>query len=205
MPRQAPPPTPERRPRVDAQRNRERILEVAREAFAEHGPDATLDDIARRAEVGPGTLYRHFPTRDDLIEAVFRSQVEKLTAAGERFAATLQPLEALRAWMVVFIDYVAGKTLILPAMDTVPGGSTRMIEGSRGPIHGTFRTLIQNSIDSGELRPDTNPDDIIRALIGVFHTTAIPGWEDSARRIVNILIDGLRPETSSPGVPPAIP
>jgi AcrR family transcriptional regulator len=184
------PPTPVRRPRVDAQRNRERILEVAREAFAEHGPDATLDDIARRAEVGPGTL---FPTRDDLIEAVFHNQVEKLTAAGQNFAATLTPLQALRSWMVVFIDYVAAKTLILPAMDTVPGGSTRMIEGSRGPIHGTFRRLIQNAIDSGELRSDTHPDDIVRALIGVFHTTSIPGWEASARRIVDILIDGLRP------------
>ncbi len=177
---------------MDALRNRERILEVAREAFAEHGAEATLDDIARRAEIGPGTLYRHFPTRDALIEAVFRSQVEKLTAAGQRYAATLRPLAALRAWMVEFIDYVAGKTLILPAMDTVPGGSSRMIEGSRGPIHGTFRELVQRAIDSGELRAGTDPDDIIRALIGVFHTTSLPGWESSARRIVDILIDGSK-------------
>ncbi len=180
-------------PRIDAQRNRERILEAARDAFTQHGPEATLDDIARRAEVGPGTLYRHFPTRDDLIEAVFRSQVEKLTAAGQRCAATMRPLEALRAWMFVFIDYVAGKTLILPAMDTVPGGSTRMIEGTHGVIHGTFRGLVQRAIDSGDLRPGTIPDDIIRALIGVFHTTSLPGWEASARRIVDILIEGSRP------------
>ncbi len=99
--------------------------------------------------------------------------------------------------MVVFIDYVADKTLILPAMDTVPGGSTRMIEGSRGPIHGTFRQLVQHAIDSGELRPQTDPDDIIRALIGVFHTTSLPGWETSARRIVDILIDGSRTSASS--------
>ncbi len=182
-----------RRPRVDAQRNRERILEVAREAFAEHGAEAALDDIARRAEIGPGTLYRHFPTRDVLIEAVFRSQVEKLAAAGERCAATMPPLEALRAWMYVFIDYVAAKMLILPAMDTVPGGSTRMIEGSRGPVHGTFRGLLQSAIDSGELRADTDPDDLIRAVIGVFHTSSLPGWEASARRIVDILIEGSRP------------
>src|ERR1700712_2613942 len=134
MPKQPPPTTAPRRPRVDAQRNRERILEVAREAFAQHGPEATLDDIARRAEIGPGTLYRHFPTRNVLIEAVFRSQVEKLTAAAEHFSATMPPPEALRAWMFVFIDYVAGKTLILPAMDTVPGGSVGLIEGPRG-IH----------------------------------------------------------------------
>lgn len=197
MPKRTSPPTPVRRPRADAQRNRERILEIAREAFTQHGPEAALDDIARRAEIGPGTLYRHFPTRDALIEAVFRSQVEKLTAAGQRYAATMRPLEALRAWMVVFIDYVADKTLILPAMDTVPGGSTRMIEGSRGPIHGTFRGLVQRAIDSGELRAGTDPDDIIRVLIGVFHTTSLPGWESSARRIVDILIDGSRRRDSS--------
>jgi AcrR family transcriptional regulator len=177
---------------VDAQRNRERILEVAREAFTQHGPDATMDDIARRAEIGPGTLYRHFPTRDALVEAVFRSHVEGLTAAGQRYAATMQPLKSLRAWMYEFIDYVAEKTLIVPAMDTVPGGSMRMIEGTRGLIHSTFRGLVQRAIDNGDLRAGTDPDDMIRALIGVFHTTSIPGWESSARRIVDILIEGSR-------------
>ena len=186
-----------RRPRVDAQRNRERILEVAREAFTRHGAEATLDDIARRAEIGPGTLYRHFPTREALIEAVFRSQVEKLTAAGECYGNTMRPLEALRAWMFVFIDYVAGKTLILPAMDSVPGGSMRMIEGTRGLIHSTFRGLVQRAIDHGDLRAGIDPDDLVRALIGVFHTTSLPGWESSARRIVDILIEGSRPRNQS--------
>ena len=193
MPKQSPPATIARRPRVDAQRNRERILEVAREAFTRHGAEATLDDIARRAEIGPGTLYRHFPTRDALIEAVYRSEVEKLTAAGQRYAVTMQPLAALRAWMLVFIDYVAGKLLILPAMDTVPGGSVRLMEGSHGLVHSTFRGLVQRAVDSGDLRAGTDPDDMIRALIGVFHTTSLPGWEASARRIVEILIDGSRP------------
>ena len=181
-----------RPPRVDAQRNRERILEVAREAFAELGPDAPLDAMARRAGVGAGTLYRHFPTRDALIEAVFRSQVEKLGAAGGRLAAEMSPLAALRAWMQVFIDYVAEKTLILPALETLPGGSQRVIEGTRGVVHGTFRRLTEAAIASGELRPGTDPDDLIRALIGVFHTTSLPGWEASARRIVDMLIDGAR-------------
>jgi len=177
---------------VDAQRNRERILEVARDAFTEHGPEATLDEIARRAEVGPGTLYRHFPTRSALIEEVYRSEVEKLTAAGERYARAMALVDALRAWMLLFIDHVSRKWLILPAMDTVPGGSMRLIEGSRGQIHGTFRGLVQAAVDSGDLRPGTDPDDMVRALIGVFHTTALPGWEDSARRIVEVLIEGSR-------------
>ena len=181
---------------MDAQRNRERILEVAREAFTQHGAEATLDDIARRAKIGPGTLYRHFPTRDALIEAVFRSGVEKLTAAAKRCGDTMGPLQALRAWMYVFIDYVAAKTLILPAMDTVPGGSTRLMQGAHGVVHGTFRNLVQRAVDSGELRADTDPDDIIRALIGVFHTTSLPGWDTSARRIVDILIEGSRRRVS---------
>ena len=192
MPKHSPSTTVVRRPRVDALRNRERILEVARQAFTRHGPEATLDDIARRAEIGPGTLYRHFPTRDALIEAVYRSEVEKLTASVERYAATLPPLEALRSWMLVFIDYVANKLLILPAMDTVPGGSARLVQGTHGLIHSAFRGLVERAVDSGDLHAGTDPDDIIRALIGVFHTTSLPGWESSARRIVDILIDGSR-------------
>ena len=181
-----------RKPRADAQRNRERILEVARLAFTRHGAEAPLDDIARQAEVGAGTLYRHFPTRDALIEAVYRNEVEKLTAAGRRFSATMAPLEALRAWMLLFIDHVAGKKLILPAMETVAGGSLRLMEGARGPIHGTFLALIHRATESGDLRASTDPNDLIRALIGVFYTMAMPGWEPSARRIVDLLIAGAR-------------
>lgn len=189
---QAQPSAAVRKPRADAQRNRERILEVAREAFTRHGAEATLDDIARRAEIGPGTLYRHFATRDALIEAVYGSEVEKLTAAGARYTVTLRPVEALRAWMLVFIDYVAKKMLILPAMDTVPGGSRRMMEGTHGLIHSTFRGLVERAVASGDFRAETDPDDLVRALIGVFHTTSMPGWEPSARRIVDILIAGSR-------------
>src|SRR5271169_6051357 len=94
-----------RKPRTDARRNRERILEVAKEAFTRFGAKASLDDIAKQAGVGAGTLYRHFPTRDALIEAVYRSEVEKLAAAEGRFAETLSPVEALRAWMLLFVDY----------------------------------------------------------------------------------------------------
>ena len=181
-----------RAPRADAQRNRERILQVARQAFTEHGPEASLDDIARRAGIGPGTLYRHFPTREALIQGVYHSNVEKLTATGERLLRTLPPLDALRQWMLLFIDYVADKLLILPALDALPGGSGQLIEGSRGAIHGIFGALIERAVHSGDLRPDTDPNDIARALIGTFHTTAMPGWEASARRIVDMLIAGAR-------------
>jgi AcrR family transcriptional regulator len=188
------PTTVSRKPRADALRNRERILEVAKLAFARHGAEATLDDIARQAGIGPGTLYRHFPTRDSLIAAVYRSEVEKLTAAGRRFSESMTPIKALRRWMLLFIDHVAGKKLILPAMDTVAGGSARLMEGARGLVHDAFLELVQRAIENGDLRADTDPGDFVRALIGVFHTTAMPGWEASARRIVDILIAGSRSE-----------
>src|ERR1700758_1434199 len=98
-----------RKPRTDALRNRGRILEVAKEAFTRHGANASLDEIAKQAGVGPGTLYRHFPTRDELIEGVYRNEVEKLAAAADRFAETMSPLEALRAWMLLLVDYMAAK------------------------------------------------------------------------------------------------
>src|SRR5580700_787834 len=140
----------QRKLRTDALRNRERIVEVAKGAFTRHGADASLDDIAKQAGVGAGTLYRHFPTRDALIEAVYRSEVEKLADAGSRFAATLSTLEALRAWMLLFIDHVAGKMLIVPAMDTVAGGSSRLIMGSRGLIRTSFAALAERAIATGD-------------------------------------------------------
>lgn len=187
-----PPPPNTRKPRSDAARNRERILEVAKEVFTRNGATASLDDIAHRSGIGNATLYRHFPTRDALIEAVYSSEVEKLASAGPRFAATLPPLDALRAWMLLFIDHVVGKMLIVPAMETVAGGSSRLIMGARSVIRGAFAALVQSAIDSGDLRDDTDPTDLIRALVGVFHTAYEPGWEQTARRLVDILINGSR-------------
>src|ERR1700680_3036605 len=108
-----------RKPRSDAQRNRERILEVAKEAFTRSGANASLDDIARQAGVGPGTLYRHFPTREELLQAVYRSELEKLAAAEQKFAQTMTPIEALRTWLLLFVDAIAAKQLIAPALNTL--------------------------------------------------------------------------------------
>src|ERR1700742_3736865 len=98
-----------RKPRTDAQRNRERILEVAKLAFTRHGANASLDDIAKDAGVGAGTLYRHFPSREALMEAVYRTEVEKLAAAERKFSDAMAPIEALKAWMLLFVDYIATK------------------------------------------------------------------------------------------------
>src|SRR5580704_3635417 len=93
-----------RKPRADAQRNREQVLLAAKRAFTRTGADISLDDVAKQAGVGPGTLYRHFPTRDALLEAVYRTEVERLAAAEREFSKTLTPLKALEAWMLLFVD-----------------------------------------------------------------------------------------------------
>src|ERR1700729_3800520 len=111
----------DRKPRADAQRNRERILEVAKQEFARAGANASLGEIAKKAGVGPGTLYRHFPTREELLVAVYRSEMEKLAAAEQRLAKDMPPIEALRAWLLLFVDAVAAKQLIAPALNTLIG------------------------------------------------------------------------------------
>lgn len=182
-----------RRPRADAQRNRERILEVAKEAFTRSGADASLDDIAREAGVGPGTLYRHFPTRDALIEAVYRTEVEKLAAAQRRFTETMPPIEALRAWMLLFVDYIAAKHIIAPALNTLAGGPSRLYEGSRSQLQEAIEALVKRAIKSGDIREDLDPFDLLRALIGVSNVASSPDWQQSAKRLVDILITGSRP------------
>ena len=192
MPRKRAQSTP-RRPRTDAQRNRERILEVAKEAFTRFGAQASLDDIAKQASVGAGTLYRHFPTWDALIEAVYRSEVEKLAAAERKFAETMPPVDALRAWMLLFVDHIAAKQIIAPALNSIVGGPSRLYESSRGPIQGAIDALVTRAIKSGDIRRDLDPFDLLRALIGVSHVASGPGWQQSARRLVDILITGSRP------------
>ena len=183
----------DRKPRSDAQRNRERILEVAKEAFTRSGANTSLDDIAKQAGVGPGTLYRHFPTRDELLEAVYRTEVEKLAAAERKFAETLPPIEALRAWLLLFVDYIATKRIIAPALNTLAGGSTKLFEASYAQVWEAIRALVKRAMKSGDIRKDLDPIDLLRALIGVANVATSPEWQQSARRLVDILITGSRP------------
>jgi AcrR family transcriptional regulator len=182
-----------RKPRTDAQRNRERILEVAKQAFTRSGANASLDDIAKDAGVGAGTLYRHFPTRDALIEAVYHTEVEKLAAAERKFAEAMPPIEALRAWMLLFVDYIATKQIIAPALNTCVGGPSKLYEGSRAQVQGAIDALVKRAIKSGDIRKDLDPFDLLRALIGVSNVASSPDWQQSARRLVDILITGSRP------------
>jgi len=168
-------------------------LEVAKEAFTRHGANASLDDIAKEAGVGAGTLYRHFPTRDALIEAVYRTEVERLAAAERKFTETMPPVEALRAWMLLFVDYIAAKHIIAPALNTFVGGASKLYEGSRAQIQGAIDALVKRAIKSGDIRKDLDPFDLLRALVGVSNVASAPDWQQSARRLVDILLTGSRP------------
>src|SRR5271170_5378625 len=192
MPTKRSTPAP-RKPRIDAVRNRDRVLEVAKEAFTRSGADASLDDIAKRAGVGAGTLYRHFPSREALIEAVYRSEVAKLAAAEQNFAETMLPIDALRAWMLLFVDYIATKKIIAPALNTLVGSHPKVFEASYNQIWEAIRALVKRAIKSGDIRKDLDPIDLLRALIGVANVATSPDWQQSARRLVDILITGSRP------------
>jgi AcrR family transcriptional regulator len=185
--------TKERKPRTDARRNRERILEVAKDAFSRSGANTSLDDIARQSGVGAGTLYRHFPTREVLLEAVYRTEVEKLAAAEPKFSEMLPPVEALRAWMLLFVDYIAAKQIIAPALNALVGDPKKVFEASYAQIWGAMRALVKRAIKSGDIRKDLDPIDLLRALIGVANVSTSPDWQQSARRLVDILIIGSRP------------
>ena len=182
-----------RKPRADALRNRERILEVAREAFTRDGANVSLDEVARQASVGPGTLYRHFPTREALLEAVYRTEVEKLAAAEEEFATTMPPVEALREWMRLFVDYMATKQIIVPALNTIVGCSPKALENTGDLIRGAIDRLVKRAVESGDIRADLDPLDLLRALAGVSNVASVPEWPESAKRLVDILILGSRP------------
>ena len=184
---------PPRKPRADAERNRDRILEVAKVAFTRHGANASLDDIAKQAEVGPGTLYRHFPTREKLLQLVYQSELEKLAAAEQTFAGTMPPIEALRAWLLLFVEAIAAKQLIAPALNTLLGDPKKVFEASYAKMHQAIRTLVQRAVDSGDIRKDLDPVDLLRALVGVSNVSSGPDWQQSARRLVDILITGSRP------------
>jgi AcrR family transcriptional regulator len=186
-------PSAQRKPRADAQRNRQRILEVAKEAFTRFGANASLDDIAKEAGVGPGTLYRHFPARAELLHAVYRSELEKLAAAEQRFAQTMPPLQALRAWLLLFIDGIATKQLIAPAVNTLVGNPKKVFEASYAQVHEALRALVKRAIRSGDIRKDLDPLDLLRALVGVANVATSPDWQQSAKRLVDILITGSRP------------
>ena len=186
-----------RKPRADGLRNRERLIDVAKLAFAEIGPNVSLEEIARRAEVGIGTLYRHFPTRDDIIAAVYRREVTQLADAATRLLETRPAGEALHEWLRLFVDYIATKKVIAPALASMTGGTSALYESSIDLMKGAIADLVEKAIAAGDIRPDVEPFDLVQAL-GSFAmgVSTSPGWETRTLRLIDILMDGLRSGSS---------
>lgn len=167
-------------------------MDAAKSAFAQIGTSVALEEIARRASVGIGTLYRHFPTREAMLEAVYRREVEQLSEVVPQLLERSAPAEALHKWMHLFVDYIATKRLIVPSLGPITGRSSTLYTTSAELITGALSTLVKRAVASGEVRKDIDPSDLLRAMIGVTYQNPDAGWEASARRVIDLLMDGLK-------------
>jgi AcrR family transcriptional regulator len=181
-----------RKPRADSARNRQLLIDAAKAAFSDVGLDVSLEEIARRAGVGIGTLYRHFPTREAVVEAVYRREVEHLAEAVPQLLQTSPAGQALHKWMHLFVDYIATKRIIAPSLAAAAARRSALQTNSAELIKSAISTLVKRAIASGEVRKDIDPSDLLRALVGVSYSNPDAGWEASARRLIDILMDGLR-------------
>jgi AcrR family transcriptional regulator len=186
------PPPSARKPRADAARNRALLLETAKTVFAQKGANASLDEIAKAAGVGIGTLYRHFPTRDALIEQVYRKETTQLADAVEALLATHTPVEALRQWLLLYIDYFTTKRIMSEALSAMAGGPATLYAISSTLLTNAITTLATRAEESGAIRLSVPPLDLVRAVSGIASFSAGPGWEENARRMVDVLIEGMR-------------
>jgi AcrR family transcriptional regulator len=178
--------------RADACRNRDRLLEVASAVFSTNGVEASLESIAKEAGVGIGTLYRHYPTRDALIEAVYRHNVELLCEGADELRATLPPDEALAQWMQRFVAYVATKKGLATYLKSVIAADSDLFQSSQSRVQETIAALVDAAAAAGSIRPEIDGMDLLRALSGVCMMTDNSGGPEHGARIATLLMDGLR-------------
>jgi AcrR family transcriptional regulator len=181
-----------RKPRADAIRNRERVLEAAKAVFSAGGPDASLEAVARTAGVGIGTLYRHFPTREALFEAVYRREVQHLADLAEQLKQEAKPVDALRHWMRSNVKFVATKKGMSAALALAAYKNSELFSYSFERLTRAVGELLDRAIAAGEIRDDIGPEDLLRALVGMCYMQDQPGWQTSVLRLVDVFIDGLR-------------
>jgi AcrR family transcriptional regulator len=182
-----------RRPRSDGERNRACLIAAAKSSFAEQGAAASLEGIARRAEVSIASLYRHFPTRDALIEAVYRQEADKLIDAAPRLIDEQEPVMALRAWLLLFVDFLDAKQGMSEALNTLICGPDAPYRGTPGRLALPIAALVEGAVRGGALRVDVEPLDLLRAIAGVADVRHNRDWRNSAIRMVELLLRGLRP------------
>jgi len=178
--------------RADACRNRDRLLDMAAEAFANCGIDASLENIAKCAGVGIGTLYRHFPNRDALVEAVYRHNVDLLCDGADELRATLPPDEALAEWMRRFVGYVASKKGLANYLKSVVSADSDLFVSTHTRVQQTIGDLVQAAADAGTIRSGVEGMDLLRALSGVCLMSDHVGESGHGATVAELLMDGLR-------------
>src|SRR6202521_5992843 len=186
-----------RKPRADAIRNRERVLEAAKAVFSAGGPEASLEAVARRAGVGIGTLYRHFPTRESLFEAVYRREVQQLGELAEQLKSEAAPVEALRRWLQSNVEFVATKKGMSAALALAVHGSSELYAYTFDRLTKAVGALLDRAVAAGEIRSDIGPEDLLRALVGMCYLHDQPGWQKSVVRLLDVFVDGLRVQTGA--------
>jgi len=181
-----------RKPRADAIRNRERVLEAAKAVFSAGSAEASLEAVAREAGVGIGTLYRHFPTREALFEAVYRREVQQLADLAEQLKQEAKPIDALRQWMRSIVKFVATKKGMSAALTLAVDKNSKLFSSSADRLARTVGGLLDRAIAAGEIRDDISPEDLLRAVVGMCYMHDQPGWQTSVLRLVDVFVDGLR-------------
>lgn len=181
-----------RKPRADAVRNHERVLEAAKVVFNAGGPEASLEAVAKRAGVGIGTLYRHFPTREDLFEAVYRREVEQLSELAEQLKNAKDPVDALRRWLRSGVEFVATKKGMMAALALAVQSSSELAAFSMERLTKAIGSLLDRAVAAGEMRGDVSPEDLLRAFFGMCYMHDQPGWQASVLRLLDVFVDGLR-------------
>ena len=185
------------KPRADAVRNRERLLVAAAKVFSANAGQASLEAVAREAGVGIGTLYRHFPTREALFEAVYRHEVDQLFALAEKLARNADPAEGLRKWLYANVRLVATKKGMVEALQLVAHGSSELKTYSFDRLTTAIALLLDRGVAAGVLRSDIAPEALLRALVGIFYSQATEKWQPGALRLVDVFVDGLCIPTSA--------
>jgi AcrR family transcriptional regulator len=186
------PTTATRAPRADAERNRLRLIDAAQRAFTEDGEQVALERIAKQAGVGIGTLYRHFPTRAALVEAVYRNELTRLQQSADALLGERPPAQAMRAWMDRFADYVATKRGMADTLRALVAEGTIMRSQTRAGLAAAIARMLDAGAAAGTLRDDVEPEDVLSSIVGVFLTTGAPEQRALAGRMLDLLLDGLR-------------
>lgn len=185
--------TPSVKPlRKDAQRNRNLLLDSATKLFAENGVDYPLEDVARDAGVGIGTLYRHFPTRNALVEAVYRREVASLCGSVDALLNSLEPVDALDAWMHNYVDYVTTKRGLSATLREMMDAEPDLFTETRANIRTAAARVLEAAVESGEIKPVLDADDLVRAMGSICMAADDPQHADRATKLVAVLLDGMR-------------